>query len=66
MYSQFCRYYHKYANTTKATMHINRKPGEILEVDWAGSTVAIIDDTTGEIIDAYIFVASLSCSICLC
>ena len=62
MYSQFCRYYRKYANTTKATMHINRKPGEILEVDWAGNTAAIIDNTTGEIIDAYIFVASLACS----
>ena len=62
MYSQFCRYYRKYANTTKATMHINRKPGEILEVDWAGNTAAIIDNTTGKIIDAYIFVASLACS----
>lgn len=40
-------------------MHINRKPGEILEVDLAGSTAAIIDNTTREIIDAYIFVASL-------
>jgi transposase len=62
MYSQFCRYYRKYANTTKATMHINRKPGEILEVDWAGNTAAIIDNATGEIIDSYIFVASLACS----
>ena len=62
MYSQFCRYYRKYANTTKATMHIDRKPGELLEVDWAGQTASIIDNTTGEIIDAYIFVAALSCS----
>ena len=62
MYSQFCRYYHKYANTTKATMHIDRKPGEQLEVDWAGKTAKIIDRYTGEIIDAYVFVSALSCS----
>ncbi|OAA91881.1 Integrase core domain protein [Clostridium ljungdahlii] len=62
MYSQFCRYYRKYANTTKATMHIVRKPGEQLEVDWAGQTAAIVDPNTGEIIDAYVFVAALSCS----
>jgi transposase len=62
MYSQFCRYYRKYANTTKATMRIKRKPGEILEVDWAGKNCFIIDNITGELIPAYIFVASLSCS----
>lgn len=50
MYSQFCRYYRKYANTTKATMHINRKPGEQLEVDWAGQTAQIVDRNTGEVI----------------
>lgn len=62
MYSQFCRYYRKYANTTKATMHIDRKPGEKLEVDWAGQTSQIIDRNTGEVIPAYVFVAALSCS----
>jgi transposase len=62
MYSQFCRYYRKYANTTKATMHIHRKPGEQLEVDWAGQTAAIIDNITGEIIRAYVFVGVLSSS----
>ena len=62
MYSQFCRYYRKYANTTKATMHIHRKPGEQLEVDWAGQTAQLVDRNTGEIIEVYIFVAVLSCS----
>lgn len=62
MYSQFCRYYRRYANTTKATMRIKRKPGEMLEVDWAGKTCFIIDNVTGELIPAYIFVATLSCS----
>lgn len=62
MYSQFCRYYRRYANTTKATMHIDRKPGEKLEVDWAGQTAKIIDRNTGEIMTAYVFVAALPCS----
>lgn len=62
MYTQFCRYYHRYANATKATMRIKRKPGEIVEVDWAGQTASIIDNITGEIILAYVFVAALPCS----
>lgn len=61
-YSQYCRLYRKYAHTTKATMHISRKPGEQLEVDWAGQTATIIDNVTGEIIPAYVFVAVLSSS----
>lgn len=62
MYTQFCKYYRVYANTTKATMHIERKPGEQLEVDWAGQMAHIVDTDSGEEIDANIFVAALSSS----
>ena len=62
MYSQFCRYYRRYASTTKATMRIKHKPGETLEVDWAGKNAAIINNITGELIPAYVFVATLPCS----
>lgn len=61
-YTQFCHYYHKYVQTTKATMHIHRKPGEQIEVDWAGKTANIIDNITGDAIPVYVFVAVLSCS----
>jgi len=61
-YTQYCYHYCQFAITNKATMHINRKPGEQTEVDWAGQTAAIIDRDTGEIIPVYIFVAVLSCS----
>jgi transposase len=61
-YTQYCFYYHRYLLTTKATMHISRKPGEQTEVDWAGQTANIIDRDTGEVIPAYIFVAVLSYS----
>lgn len=34
-------------------MHLNHKPGEIVQVDWAGDTAAIVESDTGEIILAY-------------
>jgi transposase len=61
-YRQFCRFYNRYATVSKATMRIKRKPGEIMEVDWAGQTMFIKDQITGETIPAYIFVAALPCS----
>ena len=48
-YSQYCYHYRQFAVTNKATMHINRKPGEQTEVDWAGQTAAIIDRDTGKL-----------------
>ena len=62
MYSQFCYYYQQFTLKTKVTMHIHRKPGEQLEVDWAGQTAPIIDRVTGEIINAYVFIGVLSSS----
>lgn len=61
-YRQFCRFYEKYVHTSKATMRIKRKPGEALEVDWAGQTAKLKDPMTGEIHAAYVFVAVLPCS----
>lgn len=58
-YSQFCKLYHDYSNTMKATMRIQHKPAEKLEVDWAGQTATIRDNLTGEPIKAYVFVAVL-------
>lgn len=57
--TQFNKYYNDYVTKTNATLHLNHKPGEILQVDWAGDTAAVIDTDTGEAITAYIFVASL-------
>jgi transposase len=61
-YSQYCKFYNKYAVISKATMRINRKPGERMEVDWAGQTTSIRDNVTGSNIPAYIFVAVLPAS----
>jgi transposase len=57
--TQFKKYYREYVVKTKATMHIGHKPGEIMEVDWAGQTAAITDNETGGTLTAYLFVAVL-------
>lgn len=63
-YTQFCEYYRDFARKNKATMRIKRKPGELLEVDWAGTTLNVTDSLTGELIPAYVFfVATLPCSL---
>ena len=62
MYSQFCRYIQQDEQKRRATMHISRKPGEQVEVDWAGDTAKIIDPDTGEITDAFLFVGVMTYS----
>ena len=49
MSTQFNDNYHKWARVTKATMRIQHKPGDSMEVDWAGATIDIYDDVTGEV-----------------
>ena len=62
MYSQFCYYIQKNEEKRRAIMHIPRKPGEQVEVDWAGDPAHIIDPDTGEIINAWIFVGVMTYS----
>ena len=62
MYSQFCYHIQQDEQKRRATMHINRKPGEQVEVDWAGDPATIVDPDTGEIIKAYIFVGVMTYS----
>ena len=57
--TQFNKYYADYVHKTKATMHLEHKPGETMQVDWAGQTAALVDTDTGEELDAYLFVAVL-------
>lgn len=62
MYTQFCEKYRRWARVTKATMRITHKPGDAIQVDWAGDPLYITDPVTGEEDPAYIFVAVLPCS----
>lgn len=63
MYSQFCFHYQKHREKKRATMHIPRKPGEQIEVDWAGDTAKVIDPATGEIIPCHLFIGVLNYSL---
>lgn len=62
MYSQFCYHIQQNEEKRRATMHINHKPGEQIEVDWAGTPAHVFDPHTGEIINAWVFVGVLSYS----
>ena len=57
--TQFNKYYADFVHKTKATMRLEHKPGETMQVDWAGQTTHIVDTDTGEQLDAYLFVAVL-------
>lgn len=61
-YTQFCSLYHAYAATLKRSMRQIHRAGEKLFIDYAGPTVAVIDQATGEISQAHIFVAVLGAS----
>ena len=62
MYSQFCYHIQQDEQKHRATMHISRKPGEQVEVDWAGDPVMVIDLDTGESLKAYVFVGVMTYS----
>lgn len=62
MYTQFCDKYRDWARITRATMRINHKPGDAMQVDWAGTTIPYYDRVTGEVYEAYLYAAVLPCS----
>lgn len=59
MYSRFCYYIQQDEQKRRATMHIPRKPGYQVEVDWAGDPAYITDPDTGEITEAWLFVGCM-------
>jgi transposase len=62
MYTQFCYHYQGFAVRNKATLRVEHKPGERMEVDWAGDTAFLADNVSGNRIPVYVFVAILPCS----
>ena len=61
-YTSFCVKYAEFARCQKRSMRQIHIAGEKLFVDYAGSTVPIVDAATGEITQAQIFVATLGAS----
>lgn len=62
MYTQFCERYRSFKENNQLTMHIEHKAGEAVQVDWAGKTMSYVEPATGEIKEAYLFVAVLPAS----
>ncbi|HVT58220.1 MAG TPA: IS21 family transposase [Thermoanaerobaculia bacterium] len=56
-YSRFCDLYREWRGRLDLCMRQVHRPGEKLFVDYAGSTVPVIDAGTGEVREAQIFVA---------
>ena len=59
MYSQFCNLYRHYAAANKLSCHIGHKPGEVMEVDWAGTKMTCFDGLEGRPRKVSLFVACL-------
>ena len=61
-YSRFCDLYRDWRGKLNSTMRQNHVAGEKLFVDYAGTTVDVIDGLTGEVHQAQVFVATLGAS----
>ncbi len=61
-YSQYCTLYQDWQKKQRRSMRQTHKAGEKLFVDYAGQTVPIVSNSTGEIKTAQIFVAVLGAS----
>jgi len=61
-YSQFCHLYRQWVKKLDVTLRQEHRAGEKLFVDYAGQSFSIINRATGEIINAYIFIATLGAS----
>lgn len=61
-YTQFCQYYRNWAKTQSPTGRFPHNGGEVMEVDYAGLTVTIVNPETGETRQAPVFVATFPAS----
>jgi hypothetical protein len=62
--TQFSVYFNRWSKRihAKSTMHIQHKAGDKMYVDYAGKTLEIIDQESGEIVEVQFFVAILGAS----
>ena len=58
-YDRFCKRYREFTVRKQVVSRVGHKAGRILEVDWAGPTMALVDPATGEVSRVYLFVACL-------
>jgi transposase len=58
-YTQFCEYIHRYLQRNQAVMHFTHKPGEQIQVDFAGDKLYYVNRDTGEVIPCEVLVCVL-------
>lgn len=51
--------YARWAQDQNVVMHIDRKPAQKMEVDWAATKMPVVERATGEVYDVFVFVACL-------
>jgi transposase len=58
-YQQFCEHLNTHLDVKSAVMHLEHKPGEKLEIDFAGGKMHYINEETGELVQCLVLVAVL-------
>ena len=58
-YDRFCKRYREFTVHKQVVSRVGHKAGRIMEVDWAGPTMTLVDPATGEVSKVYLFIACL-------
>lgn len=58
-YSRFCELMEQCIKTRKPSMRFTHKPGEVLQVDFAGAKLSYVDRKTGEVVECPVIVGVL-------
>lgn len=61
-YSRYCELYQRWSRNQDIVLRQEHRAGEKLFVDWAGDTIRLYDQRTGEVTPASLFVAVLGAS----
>jgi transposase len=61
-YSQYCQHYREWVGKLAVSLRQEHRAGEKLFVDYAGDTIPIHDQNSGQITEGHLFVAVLGCS----
>lgn len=60
--SQFCEHYNRWTKKVNPLMHMTHKMGDKMYVDYAGKTLEVVNQDTGEVQEVQFFVAILGAS----
>jgi len=58
-YSQYCNLFGKFLKNTDCAFHWEYKPGEFVQIDFAGKKLSYVNKQTGQVIPCQIFIAVL-------